>query len=101
SRATTPARADTATAPRNQLPQAPPEALRSIAQQSLEGLEATKTKEVAPPEVGRKITELARTGEVGEPLVIDLDGDGQPSIPGGLAPDGRLEPGATVRFDID
>jgi hypothetical protein len=82
-------------------PVAPPARNRAIAERSLEVLEAVRAPEVPPSEATRRARDLAAIGEVGEPLVIDLDGDGTPSVPGGLAPDGRLDARARARFDLD
>jgi hypothetical protein len=79
----------------------PPELVGTLGQAALETLEAMRNPEVSPEEVETKMAETAALGAVGEPLLLDLDGDGAPGTFGGLLPDGRVEPTGSVRFDLD
>lgn len=77
-----------------------PEVNGEIGQTGMETLEAMSNPEVPTQKVSEKVQEAAMVGVVGEPLLLDLDGDGRPGVAGGLLPDGRLQ-GRTVRFDLD
>ncbi len=78
----------------------PPGMNRQIADTALESLEALGNKEVPPEEAGTKITELGAIGTVGEPLIIDIDENGEANIESTLIPDNKFAANA-VHFDLD
>jgi hypothetical protein len=82
-------------------PNTPPELAQSIGEQALQTLEAASNEEVPASEVQAEMAQLAAEGAVGEPLLLDLDRDGAPAVPGGsIWPDGVLSP-ERVLFDLD
>lgn len=78
-----------------------PALAQSIGEQAMQTLEAASNAEVPASEVRGEMAELAAQGMVGDPLLLDLDRDGAPGVPGGSRwPDGELGAGR-VLFDLD